>query len=453
MTTTLVRGGALVDELSVRRADLLIESGRVRSILPPDGEQSSDAVIDASGLHILPGLVDAHVHFNEPGRTDWEGFLSGTTAAAAGGITTVCDMPLNCHPPTLDARALNLKRSAIAPHAVIDYALWGGLVAESLEHVAELQQGGVVGVKAFLCDSGLAEFSHLDEFRLLEAMQRCAELHPPLLLALHAEDAAETRRLGAAARTAGRRAALDWARSRPPETELAAVRAALAAARETGARLHFVHISTAAAARAIGEARAGGQDVSVETCPHYLLLDESDLERLGAFGKCAPPLRPGDQVDQLWEGVLDGTIDWIASDHSPSPPDMKNNNAGDIWSAWGGLAGVQTLLPALLDAGVHRRELSLPKLVNLTSGTPSRRLGLYPKKGALDPGSDADLVLVDLEREWTLRPGDLRTRWPINPFLGRTFRGQVVATFARGTRVWSDGALQVEPGFGRPARP
>jgi allantoinase len=450
MTTTLVKGGQLVDELSIRHADLLIEDERVRAVLPPDHSPSADQTIDASGLHILPGLVDAHVHFNEPGRTDWEGFLSGTTAAAAGGITTVCDMPLNSHPPTLDARALSLKRSAIAQHAVVDYAVWGGIVPESLEHAAELQQGGVVGVKAFLCDSGLAEFGHLDEFGLLEAMQRCAELRPSLLLALHAEDAAETLRLGAAARAAGRRRPLDWARSRPPETELSAVRAALDAGRETGARLHFVHISTAAAARAIGAARADGQDVSVETCPHYLLLDEIDLERLGAFGKCAPPLRARDEVDQLWESVLDGTIDWIASDHSPCPPDMKQ--ADDIWSAWGGLGGIQTLLPALLDAGVHTRELSLPKLVSLTAGTPSRRLGLYPKKGVLEPGSDADLVLVDLGREWTLAQSDLRTRWPINPFLGRSFRGQVVATFVRGTRVWSGGELCVQAGFGRPAR-
>jgi allantoinase len=449
-STILVHGGQLVDELSVREADLLIEDGRVKSILPPDARQAAEQVVDASGLHILPGVVDAHVHFNEPGRTDWEGFVSGTTAAAAGGITTVCDMPLNCHPPTLDARALALKRAAIAEHALVDYALWGGLVPGSLEHAAELQQAGVVGVKAFLCESGLADFPHLDEFGLLEAMQRCAELLPPLLLALHAEDAAETQRRGQAARAAGRGGALDWAESRPPETEVAAVRAALEAARSTGARLHFVHISTAAAIRLIADARTAGEDVSVETCPHYLLLDESDLARLGTFGKCAPPIRARTEVEQLWERVLDGGIDWIASDHSPCPPQMKQTD--DIWSAWGGLAGVQTLLPALIDAGVHARGLSLPKLISLTSGTPSRRLGLYPKKGVLDPGSDADLVLVDLDRQWTLQASDLRTRWPINPFVGRTFRGQVVATFVRGTRVWADGAVCVGPGFGRPAR-
>lgn len=450
MSTLLIRGGELVDELSVRQMDVLVEDEHVAAILSPGSDHPADEVVDATGLYVLPGAVDAHVHFNEPGRTEWEGFVSGTAAAAAGGITTVCDMPLNCHPPTLDARSLSLKRAAIGEHALVDYALWGGVVPESLDHLAELQAGGVVGVKAFLCDSGLADFPHLDEFGLEEALQRCARLSPPLLVALHAEDAAETQRLGNAARASGRSSPLDWATSRPPETEVAAVGAALQTGAAAGARLHFVHISTAAAARLIAEARTAGQDVSVETCPHYLLLDELDLQRLGNFGKCAPPLRARSEVDQLWECVLDGTIDWIASDHSPCPPEMKQT--ADIWSAWGGLAGVQTLLPALIDGGVHGHDLSLPRLVSLIAGTPARRLGLYPKKGALDPGSDADFVLVDLEREWTLQANDLRTRWPINPFVGRTFRGQVAATFVRGTRVWSEGNLHTAAGYGRAAR-
>ena len=449
MSSLRIHGGLLVDELSVREADVLIHDRRVAAILPPDEPHSADAVIDASGLHVLPGLVDAHVHFNEPGRTEWEGFMTGTTAAAAGGITTVCDMPLNSHPPTLDSRALALKRGAVAEHAIVDYAFWGGLVPESLEHLAELQNHGVIGVKSFLCDSGLPEFGQLDEFTLVEAMQRCADSNPCLLLALHAEDAAETHRLGNVARTASRRGAMDWAASRPPSTELDAVRSALEAARDTNARIHFVHVSTSAAARLIGEVRSEGCDVTVETCPHYLLLDESDLERLGAFGKCAPPLRSRAQVEALWEVVLDGTIDWIASDHSPCPPSMKQTD--DIWSAWGGLHGVQTLLPALLTEGVHRRGMSLSRLTTLTAAAPARRVGLYPRKGVLDPGSDADLTLVDLDRRWTLEAKDLHTRWQVSPFVGREFRGRVVATFVRGTAVWRDGAVCVEPGFGQPA--
>jgi allantoinase len=439
-----------VDELSVRQADLLLEDGRVQAVVSPDGSRHADARVDARGLHVLPGVVDAHVHFNEPGRTDWEGFVTGTTAAAAGGVTTVCDMPLNCHPPTLDSRALALKRAAIAEHALVDYALWGGLVPDSLEHLGALQAAGVVGIKAFLCDSGLPEFPHLDSFALFEAMQRSTSVRPRPLLALHAEDPSHTLTLGQQARADGRRGVLDWAWSRPPLTELEAVRSALDAARETGARVHFVHISTAAAARLIAGARAEGLDVSVETCPHYLLLDTGDLQRLGAFGKCAPPLRDREEVEDLWQALDEGAIDWVASDHSPCPPEMKQHD--DVWSAWGGLAGVQTLLPALLSEGVHARGLSLSRVVSLTSGTPARRLGLYPRKGVLEPASDADLVLVDLEGEWTLRAEDLRTRWPINPFVGRTFRGRVVATLVRGTEVWRDGQPRVAPGYGQPAR-
>src|SRR6266566_3908710 len=314
--------------------DVLIQDGHVQAILPPGRAPTAADVLDASGLHILPGVVDAHVRFNEPGRTDWEGFLTGSTAAAAGGVTTVCD-------------------------------------------------------------------------------------------------------------AAGHDTPLDWARSRPPSTEGDAVRRALEFARETGndVRLHFVHISTSAAARLIGEARAAGQDVSVETCPHYLALDESDLERLGNAGKCAPPLRGRHEVEGLWQALLNGTIDWVASDHSPCPPSMKDTDT--IWSAWGGIGGVQTLLPVLLTEGFFARGLSLPRLVTLTAGNPSRRLGLYPRKGALEIGSDADLVLVDLAHEWTLTETDLRTRWRGNPFLGKTFRGQVVLTMVRGTVVWRDGAARV----------
>ena len=446
LTTLLISGGLLVDELSVRRADVLVQDGRVQAILPPDHGQTAANVIDATGLHVLPGVVDAHVHFNEPGRTDWEGFVTGTTAAAASGITTACDMPLNCHPPTLDARALALKRSAIVDHALIDYAFWGGVVPDSLEHLKELKREHVVGVKAFLCDSGLAEYPPLDEFSQLETMQACADLG--LLLALHAEDAAETGRLGRQARAEGRHEALDWAHSRPPSTELDAVRRSLELVAETGARLHFVHISTGGAARLIAQARATGQDVSVETCPHYLCLAESDLEQLGTFGKCAPPLRSRAEVEDLWQALLDGAIDWIASDHSPCPPSMKETD--DIWSAWGGLGGVQTFLPALLTEAVHGRGVSLPKLVSLTAGNPAKRLGLYPRKGVLEPGSDADIVLLDLQKKWTLDQRDLRTRWPVNPFVGREFTGQVHATLVRGTVVWQAGEPRVSPGFGQP---
>lgn len=444
MSTLLITGGTLVDERSVLPRDVLIADGRVAQLLEPGQSPPHDEILDARGLHVMPGVVDAHVHFNEPGRTHWEGFLTGTTAAAAGGVTTVCDMPLNCHPPTLDKRALLLKRAAVAEHALVDYALWGGVGPGSIGHLAELQAEGVVGVKGFLCDSGLAEYPFLDEFALLDAMQACADLS--LLLALHAEDPRMTRQLAEGRRAAGGAGALDWARSRPVQTEVDAVARALEVASTTAARVHFVHLSTGAAARLVAQARANGVDASCETCPHYLALDESDLERLGASGKCAPPLRAREVVEELWQAVLDGHVDFVASDHSPCPPDMKHTP--DIWSAWGGLGGVQTTLRVLLSAA----RLELPKLVSLSSAAPARRLGLYPKKGALEPGSDADLVLLRVDVESTLEAAELRTRWPHNPFLGRTLRGRVEATLVRGTTVFRDGSARVEPGFGQLVR-
>ncbi len=435
-SSLLVRGGMLVDESQIRPADVLIEDGRVAAILPRGHHATADETLDAAGRHVLPGLVDAHVHFNEPGRTDWEGFLSGTAAAAAGGVTTVCDMPLNSHPPTLDGRALALKLAAIGEHALVDYACWGGVIPQSIDRLAELKEGGVIGVKAFLCDSGLPEYPPLDSFTLLDAMQRCAELE--LLLALHAEDADATHRLGETARAAGRTDPLAWAQSRPPEVELSAVQCALELAHETGARVHFVHISTAAAANAIA---SSGLDASVETCPHYVSLDEADFQRLGARGKCAPPLRSASVREELWQAVLDGAIDFIASDHSPCPPNMKDTH--DIWSAWGGISGVQTTLPVLLTLG-----LPLPALVSLASANPARRLGLYPRKGSLQPGAAADLVLLDADRAWTLTEEALLTRWKTSPFVGRTLRGAATVTLVRGRVVYRDGAIVAQPGYG-----
>jgi allantoinase len=226
-----------------------------------------------------------------------------------------------------------------------------------------------------------------------------------------------------------------------------AVTRSLELARETGARLHFVHISTAAAARLIAQARASGQDVSAETCPHYLALDEADLERLGPLAKCAPPLRARHKVDDLWQAVLDGSLDLVASDHSPCPPNLKDTS--DIWAAWGGIGGVQTSLAVLLTEGVHRRGLGLPHLVRLVCGAPARRFGLFPRKGALQPGADADVVLLDLDQTWRLEAADLRTRWPVSPFVGRTLQGRVAMTLVRGQVVFRAGQVCMAPGYGR----
>lgn len=432
---------------------VVIRDGRVDAVLPPGAAlPPAHETLDATGLHVLPGIVDSHVHLNEPGRTRWEGYRTGTAAAAAGGVTTVLDMPLNADPPTLSAPDLALKRRAAARSAVVDYAHWGGLVDDNLDELDALFEAGVVAVKAFLCESGLEGYSRVPPPLLRRAMQRIAARAG--ILGLHAEDYAATSHGAQVARAEGRRSPRDWARSRPPETELRSVKEALALAGETGCRVHFVHLSTAGALAEVGRARAAGVDATGETCPHYLALDQDDLERLGPVAKCAPPLRARAEVEALWQALDDGAVSLIGSDHSPCPPGMKHAGAHDIWRAWGGISGVQLTLPLLLTEGFHGRGVPLASIVRLIAGAPARRFGLWPRKGSLAPGSDADLALVDLDATWVVRRESLLQRWPqTNPYLGRHLRGRVRTTLVRGQVVYADGLLRVKPGYGRLARP
>lgn len=451
----LIAGGRLVSEHEVIAADLAITNGRVAAIVEPGAADSAgigqaiqaERRIDARGKLVLPGLVDAHVHFNEPGRTHWEGYATGSAAAAAGGITTFLDMPLNNDPPTLDGASLRVKADAVVDKSVVDYGFWGGIVPGNLDKLGELQAGGVVAAKAFMCHSGLDGYPGVDDAALYGALKQGAALG--LIVGLHAESDGLTTTFGAEAQAAGQREARAWATSRPPFTEVEPVRRALYLAGQTGASIHFVHVSTPEAVREVAAARAEGIKATLETCPHYLALDEDDLARLGPYGKCAPPLRPRPLVEELWQAVLAGQVDLIASDHSPCPPTDKDRGQDDIWRAWGGLHGVQTLLPVLLTEGVHARAMPLPLLVRLTSAAPARRYGLYPEKGALLVGSDADVTIVDPDAHWTLDASMLKTRWPVSPFLGKQFRGRVEATLVRGTVVYQDGEIQVGPGFGK----
>jgi len=443
----LVRGGTLVTEEAVYRADLGVRDGRIAAQLDPEETPQADELIDGRRLYVLPGLVDAHVHFNEPGRTHWEGYETGSAAAAVGGVTTVLDMPLNSDPPTLNAGALAEKRRAVAGRSLVDYGHWGGLVTDNLADLDGLERGGVVGYKAFMCDSGITEFPAADDGVLLDGFERIGGWGN--ILGLHAENDALVRRGAERLRSCDRRDPRAWAGARPPVVELEAVQRGLLLARQSGGRAHFVHLSTAAAARAVASARARGQAATAETCPHYLALDEDDLERLGAVAKCAPPLRTREEVEALWECVLDGSITFVASDHSPCSPEEKQRGGGDIWQSWGGISGVQTSLAVMLTEGVHRRGLALTRLVSLLSANPACLFGLYPRKGSLAPGADADLALVDLEQEWTLRAGDLRTRHELSPFLGRRFKGRVMATLVRGKLVARDGEPIGPPGHGQ----
>ena len=310
----------MVDPGGTGRLDVGVVDGLIAAV-EPELEGSAREILDASGLHVFPGAVDAHVHCNDPGRADWEGFAHGTQALAAGGSTSCLDMPLNASPPTVDAASFDLKVAAATGTAFVDFALWGGLVPGDVDRLDELADRGVVGFKAFMCPSGIDDFRAVDDETLHAGMTRAARLGLPV--AVHAESAAMTTALAARAVAEGRTSMRDFVASRPVEAELEAIERALALAADTGCALHVVHVSSGRGARLVAEARAGGADVTCETCPHYLALGDEDVEALGAVAKCAPPLRPRDERDDLWNLLVDGKVDLVASDHSPSPPALK----------------------------------------------------------------------------------------------------------------------------------
>jgi allantoinase len=441
MPDLILRGGTIVTEQDVETADVSIEDGRIQAVgleLPGAREQ-----IDARGLTVFPGVIDVHLHFNEPGRTEWEGAATGSRGLAAGGGTTFFDMPLNSTPCTVNAREFDRKRDALAKASVTDFGLWGGLVPGNIGEMAELAARGVVGFKAFLCDSGLPEFPRADDLTLYEGLCEARKLG--LAVAVHAESQEITYLLSKRAAGHGVR---DFLNSRPILAEVEAIHRAAMLAREAGARLHIVHISSGRGVVAAAEARARGADITIETCAHYLYFTEEDLERLGAIAKCAPPLRDGAEQKALWDKLAEGVIDIVASDHSPAPPDMKT---GDFVRAWGGIAGVQSTLSVLLDQGFHERAVPLARIASLLAGEPARKFRLAGK-GAIAPGNDADLTLVDLNATFTLKSEQLMQRHRLSPYVGRTFRGTVRRTIRGGQTIFQDGNITASS-QGRLVRP
>jgi allantoinase len=435
----LIRGATVVREDGSERLDVGTADGRIVS-LGPELAGPAKEEIAADGLHLLPGVVDGHVHFNEPGRSDWEGFATGTRALAAGGATAAIEMPLNADPPTVTAAAFDAKRACLERAAVVDVGLWGGLVPGALDAMDELADRGVVGFKAFMCSSGIDDFPRTDDFTLYEGMCRAETLGLPV--AVHAENDAITAALAGRARAAGRLGARDFLGSRPAIAELEAVGRAIALAEASGCALHVVHVSTGRAVAVIAEARARGVDVSCETAPHYLVLTEEDAEILGTVAKCAPPLRSAQEAQALWQALADGTLPMVASDHSPAPWSLKDG--ADWFAAWGGISGCQTMLTLLLEEGYHARRLSLALIAQATSGYVARRFRLHGK-GRLEPGADADIVLVDLAAHRTVSTEELHYRHRHSPFVGRTLRARVVRTVLRGRTVFADGRFTDPP--------
>ncbi|MEM6391482.1 MAG: allantoinase AllB [Planctomycetota bacterium] len=440
----VIRGGRVVTPGGVIEADVVVDGGRV-VVVGEGSSESASETIDATGWHVMPGVIDSHVHFNEPGRTEWEGIDTGSAALVAGGGTCFFDMPLNSDPPVLDGETFDAKRAAGEASSRADFGLWGGLTPTNVDRLDELADRGVVGFKAFMSYSGIDEFARADDDTLRRGMRIAAARG--VLVGVHAESEAITARLTAEHRAAGRRGWRDYLDSRPVEAELEAVDRAVAIAGETGCRLHVVHASHPRVVERVRLARErDGVDVTAETCPHYLVLTGDDLERLGGRAKCAPPLRDADAADGLWDALRDGVLSFVASDHSPCLPAMKQGD--DAFAVWGGIAGVQSTLSVMLDT---ERGLDLPTVTELTAGRVAHRYGLVGK-GKVAAGYDADLVLVDLSTWYELGPDMLLDRHRLNPYVGRTFRGEVRRTLLRGRTVWQGGRLMAPP-MGRLIKP
>jgi allantoinase len=386
---------------------------------------------------LLPGLVDTHVHVNEPGRTHWEGFATATRAAAAGGVTTIVDMPLNSLPPTIDAASLELKRGAADGQCWVDVAFWGGAVPDNEPDRTGLHAAGVRGFKCFLADSGVPEFPPLDRVGLHRAAAQIAELGS--LLLVHAEDPAH---LGEVCGPGG----ADYAaflKSRPPAAETAAIGAVIEAARDTGVRAHILHISSADAIELLAAARADGLAVTGETCPHYLALAAQDVPAGATEFKSCPPIRERANADRLWAGLRAGVIDCVVSDHSPCPPNLKLTDTGDFGKAWGGIASLQLSLPVIW---THARErgYGLADLARWMAAAPAELAGLAGK-GRIAVGCDADLVAFAPDATFVVEPARLEHRHKLTPYAGRSLTGVVRRTWLRGSEIFGSKAAAARP--------
>lgn len=420
----------------VRPATVVVRDGKIAAVEAWDAEIDVD---DLGAAWLLPGLVDTHVHVNEPGRTEWEGFETATRAAAAGGITTLVDMPLNSIPATTSVAALEAKRAAASGKCRVGVHYWGGVVPGNVDQLEPLAAAGIRGFKCFLVPSGVEEFANVGEQDLREAMPVIARLGLPLLVHAELPGPIET----ATAQVAGvdpRRHAT-WVASRPPESEVEAIRMIIGLVAETGCRTHVVHLSAREALADLREARDAFLPITVETCPHYLTFTDEEIPDGATSFKCAPPIRGNLNRDALWEALESGDIDLIVSDHSPCPPDLKRLEQGDFFAAWGGIASLELGLSAVWteasDAG-----FGVDDVVRWMSERPASLAGLSERKGRIAVGSDADLVAWDPDAEWIVDPRALHQRHPLTPYDGRRLRGRVLTTWVAGVVVHEDPARE-----------
>ncbi|MEI7943520.1 MAG: allantoinase AllB [Actinomycetes bacterium] len=432
----IVRSLRVVTPQGEVAASVAVNSGKIVLVTDFNAQLDGKSDITIEGV-LMPGLVDTHVHINEPGRTEWEGFETATKAAAAGGVTTVIDMPLNSIPPTTSVLALNTKKEAALGKTSVDVGFWGGSIPGNSRDLIPLLNAGVFGFKCFLLHSGVDEFPATSDLDFAQALEILAKVDG--LMVIHAEDAHV---IDESVR-AGSRDYQEFLASRPKGAENTAIAQVIREARRTGARVHVLHLSSGDALEMIKEAKADGVRISVETCPHYLSLTAEEVADGATQFKCCPPIRERANQDELWEGLLSGVIDQVVSDHSPCTPDLKRFDEGDFQSAWGGISSLQLGLSILWSAG-SARGATLTDIANWMSAAPARLVGLH-QKGAIEVGKDADLLEFQPAKEFTVTPAELFHRNPVSPYAGKVLQGVVQQTWLRGTLIYQNGALTGAP--------
>ena len=419
-----------------RAAAVVVAGGVIESVR--EAAQAGAPVADVGDSVLMPGLVDTHVHVNEPGRTDWEGFETATRAAAAGGVTTIFDMPLNSVPATTSAEAMRVKLAAAGGKCSVDVGFWGGLVPGNVGELRPMKELGAPGFKCFLVPSGVAEFEHVGGGALADSLREVARIGTVLLV--HAEDPQWIR----AAAGGDSREYATYLETRPPRAEDDAVALLVRLCRETGARIHVVHLSSAGAIAEIARARTEGLPLSAETCPHYLFFDAEEIPDGATEFKCAPPIRDRANRERLWAGLESGAVEMVVSDHSPSPPEGKCRDTGDFLGAWGGISSLQLRLPAVWTAARPRGH-SFDRLAEWLAAAPARLAGVGARKGSIAPGFDADFVVWNPEQSFEVHPESLHHRHKLSPYLGRTLSGVVESTYLAGEKIFERGKFLGAP--------
>jgi allantoinase len=438
----VIRGRRVVLPDKVVPASIHLSAGRIGAITAFEEIPSGAEIVEAGADSVvMPGLVDSHVHVNEPGRTEWEGFATATRAAGAGGVTTIVDMPLNSIPATTTLAGLKAKLEAASGKCSIDVAFWGGVVPGNTGELAKLWNAGVVGFKCFLVHSGVDEFPNVTESDLRAAMPELARLGAMLIVHAELPDPIESARCQTAhenGKSETRRSYEVFLRSRPRAAENEAVELMIRLGRESGCRIHIVHHSSADALGTLRAARKAGASVTVETCPHYLHFAAEDIRQGATEFKCCPPIRERANREQLWEALRDGTIDMVVSDHSPCPPEMKLREQGDFMKAWGGISSLQLRLPVMWTEA-SARGFELNQVTEWLCGAPARQVGLAERKGSITVGGDADIVIWNPDREFRVTPEMVQHRHKLTPYAGEVLRGVVEKTFLRGQMVYDGG--------------